>query len=179
MPDDTPRRRRKKGVVARFRELPPWTQAWTAVLGLVIAGLGLAYQVFGDKAPSPTPIVIKPEAFISRVTFGDGQVEAFGGFRDVDVGAEVVLFIGRPAGQTDTRWLPIEATVTPDATATGDRVDGAWQALRPFTEGGQLSCFAIVVPAGSGAADGYEDIRENGPSSALVLAASPEFTAGE
>jgi hypothetical protein len=168
--------------LARFRELPKWTQGWIAALGLVIAALGLgltALQVFRVKEPAPTPIVIKPEAYIEEVTVSNGEIAALGAFRNVDIAAEVVLFVGRPTGVADARWLPVEAVVHPQASATGPRVDGQWSALRPFVEQGPFTWRALVVPAGSGATDGYEDIKANGPNSEDVLATSAEFRTGE
>lgn len=164
----------------RFRELPPWIQGWTAVVGVLIAGLGLgltAIQVFGERGPGPTPVVLKPQAFIEEVLISAGAVEAHGGFRAVDVEAEVILLIGRPTGATDERWLPVEANVTP--AGEGERVDGTWDAVRPFSDGGRFAWRVLVVPATSGVTDGYEDIRRNGPDSELVLAASEEFVTGE
>jgi hypothetical protein len=149
---------------------------------VLIAALGLglaAMQAFRGQPPVPTPIVIKAEAFIEQVTVDNGEIQATGRFRNVDVAAEVILFVGRPATESDARWLPVEAQVTPQASALGSRVDGKWEALRPFTEQGRFSWRALVVPAGSGAADGYEDVKVNGPASDLVLASSEEWQTGQ
>lgn len=166
----------------RFRELPPWIQPWTAVIGVAIAAIGLGFtaiQIVGDRGPGPTPIVIKAEAFIEQVTVDNGEIEASGRFRNVDVLAEVILFVGRPAGESDARWLPVEARVTPQPSAAGVRTDGLWQAIRPFTEQGRFSWRALVVPATQGVNDGYEDIKAKGPESELVIAASEEWQTGE
>ena len=100
-------------------------------------------------------------------------------FHNVDVAAEVILFVGRPKGVADARWLPVEAVVRPSGSAAGGRVDGRWSAIRPFLEQGPFTWRALVVPAGSGATDGYADIKANGPESADVLASSAEFFTGE
>lgn len=153
------------------------------MIGIAIAAIGLGFtaiQVLGDRAPEPTPIVIKPEAFIEVVTVESGRVEATGGFRSVDIASEVVLFIGRPLGVEDARWVPVEAAITAQPSVSGGRVDGRWTALRPFAEPGRFSWRALVVPAGNAvAAEGYEDIKVNGPLSEDVLATSEEFVTGE
>lgn len=167
---------------ARFRDLPLWAQGWIGAFGVLIAALGLgltAIQVFKDKEASPTPIVVRPEASIEEVTVANGEIAALGTFRNVDVAVEVILFVGRPKGTADARWLPVEAAVSPQASAAGARVDGRWSALRPFLEQVPFTWRALVVPAGSGATDAYEDIKVHGPDSADVLAASAEFFTGE
>jgi hypothetical protein len=165
-----------------LRELPSWVLPWTAVIGVAIAALGLgitAIQVFGGGPAVPTPIIIKPEAFIDEVTIANDQVTAAGRFRSVEVASEVVLFIGRPVGVDDARWLPVEAVIKPQPSAAGSRVDGLWTAVRPFSDQGKFAWRALVVPAGSGASDAYEDIRLRGPESADVLATSDEFVTGQ
>lgn len=163
---------------ARFKDLPAWVQAVTAILGVVLAAIGViltGIQITREPTPAPTPIVIKPEAFIQQVTIDAGQVKAKGGFRNVDLAAEVILFVGRPDDVADAPWLPVEATVNAQSSAPGVRVDGGWDALRPLIEKGRLTWQAFVVPAGSGVTDSYADIRTRGPDSSLVLAASKVF----
>jgi hypothetical protein len=150
-------------------------QAVTAVIGVLLAGIGVVLtgiQVLDVREPTPTPIVIKPEAFIEQVTIDEGQVKAKGQFKNVDLAAEVILFVGRPDGIVDAPWLPVQAKATSPSAVPGVRVDGGWDALRPLTERGRFTWQAFVVPAGSGATDGYADIRKRGPDSSLVLAKS-------
>jgi hypothetical protein len=179
-PDDAPGR---PGGRSRFKDLPTWVQAVTAILGVVIAAIGVTLtgiQIMREPTPAPTPIVVKPEAFIQQVTIDAGEVKARGEFRNVDLAAEVILFVGRPDGVVGAPWLPVEARVSSSPSSTsGARVNGGWDALRPIVERGRFTWQAFVVPAGSGATDGYADIRTRGPDSSLVLAASEPFRTEE
>lgn len=175
------RRRARSSAAERFGDLPTRIQLLIAALGLLIAALGVTFA--GMQAlkedPAPTAIVIRPEAFIVEVVTGGGEVTANGSFRNVDLASEVILFVGHPADEPGAAWLPVEAEAAPAPSATGERVSGVWEALRPFDDDGRFGWQVYVVPAGSGATDGYADIRERGPESELVLAASEEFFTGE
>lgn len=179
-PGDETRPRPRRAVP--FNELPAWVQAGTAVIGVVVAAVGVVLtgiQVLGTKEPTPTPIVIRAEAFITRVTPGTDEVAANGPFRNVDPASEVILFAGIVDDVADAKWLPVEATLTPSTAATRGRVDGVWSALRPLSEPGAYSWVVLVAPAGSGAADGYADIKLNGPESDLVIWASEIYRTGD
>ncbi len=160
-------------------EYPAWVSAVTGIVAVVVAAIGVGFtaiQVLGDDEPTPTPIVIRPSATISRVVIDGGEIRAAGAFSDVDLGAEVILFIGRPDGIDGAPWLPVEATTDPPAAgAAGSRIDGVWDALRPAINEGAFVWQVVVVPAGSGANDGYADIRARGAESDLVLASSEVF----
>jgi hypothetical protein len=169
-PTGSPRR-------GRFKDLPVWVQAVTAILGVVLAaiGVGLTAIQLQDRQPTPTPIVLQPEAFIQQVTIDADQVKASGRFRNVDLAAQIVLFMGCASDTGDRLCLPVQASVSPQAAAPGVLVDGDWSALRPFIEKQALTWWATVVPAGIGATDGLADIRIHGPTSSFVIAASEPF----
>ncbi len=164
-------------------EYPAWVSAITGIVAVLVAAIGVTFtaiQVLGDDPPAATPIVIKPSATISRVVVDGAEIRASGDFSQVDLDAEVILFIGRPEETDGAPWLPVEATTEPPAAgAAGSRVNGIWGALRPLTETGAFVWQVLVVPAGSGASDGYADIRARGADSDLVLAASEPFRTGE
>jgi len=174
------KRPRTRNPVADY---PAWVQAVTAVLALLVAIVGVVFtgiQIFGDKAVA-TPIVIKAEAFIEAVTVGDTEVTGRGQFRNVDLAAEEILFIGKLESETPGVWLPVEADVQPEPTASagGERVSGAWEAVRPYLEHGAYEWRVVVVPAGSGAGDGLADLKANGADASIVLAASAPFRTNE
>jgi hypothetical protein len=178
-----PSKRRKQPLFKR-PDGPAWIQALTAVAAVILTGVGLVFTgigIFGTKAPNPTPIVITPTASISRVTVGEAEVSAAGSFENLDLDSEVVLFVGRPESGGDRPWVPVEAQIEarPVPTAAQVRASGIWNAVRPFTETGVFTWQALVVPAGSGAADAYADIKLHGPDSDLVIASSEVYRTGQ
>jgi hypothetical protein len=158
--------------------LPLWFQATSAVIGAVLAtaGVVLAFVQLGDEEPErPTS---KPEAFIEQVAVDSDQVVANGRFRLVDLSTEVILFVRRAEISDEAPWLPVEASATADEDASGERVDGRWDASFPLNEQGSFVWQVLVVAAVSGVGDVYADIRKRGPDSQLVLAASEVFRTG-
>lgn len=172
-----PHARRSERHDGRFTDIPAWIQAVTAVAAVVVAAIGVIYSMNRPPDKDP-PIVERPEAFIAQVTIDADEVSANGEFRFVDLASEVILFVRKADDTRQPSWLPVEADASADPADTGERVNGTWDAKFPI-EPGRFIWLALVVPAGSGVEDGYADVRERGPDSPLVLAASEEFRTGE
>ena len=159
--------------------LPVWARDTITVVGALVAVVGVVLsvvQVFSDGEGASS--VVTPQASIEEVSFEPQGVLAMGGFQSVDLASEVILFVRKQEGASEPRWIPVEATVTPDEQADAGRVNGIWNALFPVNEEGQFSWQVLIVEAsGLGASGGVDDIRELGPESDLVVAASEEFVA--
>lgn len=160
--------------------LPVWVRDAITVIGVVLAiiGVGLAMtQVFNEEEPEPEIVI--PEAFIEEVVTGSDAVKANGSFRYVDLAAEVILFVRIDEGADGAPFLPVRASVAPDAQSSGDRVDGHWDAAFPLNEEGVFSWQVLIAKAaafGFEPSGGYDDIRLNGPDSEFVVGASEVFT---
>jgi len=173
-------RKAEGGVAARFGDLPTRVQLLFGGIGLLIAATSVVFagmQAF-KSTPQPTPIVLKPEAFISRVVIGDGEVAADGSFENVDLTSEMILLVGHAEGLNTAPWVPFPANAKPDE-ALGARVDGLWDALGPYAETGRFAWQVIVIEAKGGPAGSIPDVSEDGPETEGVLWASEVFTTGE
>ena len=89
----------------------------------------------------------------------------------------MILFVRKHEEAGEERWLPIEASASPDDQVEDGRVNGRWNATFPVNEEGQFSWQVLIVEAaGLGASGGYDDLRRLGPDSELVVAASDVFS---
>ncbi len=111
---------------------------------------------------------------IDSVLVGVAEVEAQGLFENVDPVREEVLFVGRPEGETEERWVSVPAALSPNSLA-GSLQSGSWTAARPAPPLDVAYRWrAIVWPNISGAV-ANEDLQLNGPDSDYVIARSEEW----
>lgn len=168
------------GVAARFGDLPTRVQLLFGGIGLLIATAGVVFA--GMQAlkttPQPTPIVLKPEAFIKEVITGGGEVAANGSFWNVDLTSEMILLVGHAEGLNTAPWVPFPANAAPDE-GIGERVDGRWDALGPYNDTGRFAWQVIVIEGTGGAAGSIPDISEDGPETKGVVWASQVFLTGD
>jgi hypothetical protein len=166
--------------LARFGDLHIRVQLLLASIGLLVAALGVVFAGMNafKQAPQPTVLVIKPEAYIEAVALGEGEVNASGSFRYVDLAAERIVFVGHPDGDNAAPWLPIEARTAPPPDAAEGRVDGLWTALSALDVTQSFIWQVIVIPAHGGPAGTDLDLTELGPATPGVIWASEPFEAG-
>lgn len=166
--------------------IPVWLQAIAALLGVVVTAVGVFGLVRGpDASPSLIPVTAPPSAAaavavtLDAVTTDPAEVRGAGSFAGIDPASEVVLFVGQPVADPGADWLPVVAALNAATTRPDGRQNGRWEAARPNTAPTtRYTWYAVVAPKAGGAADPYADLRENGPVSELVRAASQPYSTG-
>jgi hypothetical protein len=183
----TSRRNRKRPATTTeqrwFDGLAAWLSAGAAVAGVLLTAVGVFGLATREPASSPTPTATgsvaagaTPGVTLSAVTTDDNEVSADGTFQALDPEADAVLLIGQPAG-TEQEWLPVVATLFAQSVEPNGRQSGDWHAARPGVQG-RYVWYAVIAPRPAGAGDPYADLRENGPNSNDVGAASEPLTTG-
>jgi hypothetical protein len=168
--------------------IPVWLQAIAALLGVLVTAVGVFGLVRGpDASPSTVPVSAPPSApapaavavTLDLVTTEQAEVRGAGSFAGIDPASEVVLFVGQPVADPGADWLPVVAELNPATTRPDGRQNGRWEAARPNTAPAtRYTWYAVVAPKADGAADPYADLREKGPASELVQAASQPYSTG-
>ena len=159
---------------AWVRCLPPWLSAIAAVIGTTLTAIGVFGLIQAAQPPAQTITPVVPRVTIESVLIGPQEVEAEGGFENLDPSREEVLFVGRPKESTTDRWVAVEAALSPINQA-GSLQSGRWNALRPAPPPNPGYRWRAIVWPSTAGATGDEDLQLNGPDSEYVLARSEEW----
>jgi len=151
----------------RARWTPDKISAGAAVVGVLIAGLGVYFSTRGDDASSREAV-----AYTTVTAITQAGVELEGAYRALSPGEEdVLVFIRVEAAPAAIDWDVVRAIRDP-AETRGGLEDGTWRVTIPVPPGRDYTTHASVAPAalpGAGAQSLLDQLRADGPASDLLI----------
>jgi hypothetical protein len=167
---------------SRVDAVPPWIQAFTAVLAVVLAAVGIWVgidQKAQDGATGTVPAAPyqAPIATIRGFVIGPDSFTLSGDYQHLQPARETLYIVARPTEDALADWVPVEAQLTSVASSMAGYEDGTWTARVPAPPPTRWTVAPAILP-GSGSAlgltDGLDGLRQFGASAPGVIARGAE-----